>query len=199
MRFSTSLDHSDLLDQSLQLIGYRGSWYSDQRSGLIQFSPEARLLLPFTDKELREPIPSSQFDLALHEDDRAWLQEFRTKPNGTGTFRSVIEYRIVGREGVRWVQAHTLRRIHNDGTPIDGRGINLDVTELKAIGDGVTRNPLASLSQPLNHLAEGVLLALHAAEQARLPGIAGKLRGIARTTGRLLASQVVFNRKSSLH
>jgi PAS domain S-box-containing protein len=80
-----------------------------------------------------QSVPLDVWRNAIHPDDLATLEERIIELLRSGNY-SEIEYRVQGRDGIRWLhgRGHVVRE---DGGPKKLIGINIDVTERRAVED----------------------------------------------------------------
>jgi two-component sensor histidine kinase len=125
-----------------------GAWRWDLRTNAMQCTPESMKLMGH--EPANGPPCYERLRARIHpEDVEAFEAELRKCREGSGDWER--EYRIVRRDGIRWLlgKGHLLRDDH--GAPVQMIGINLDITERKA-GEDHVRFLLSELRHRTNNL-----------------------------------------------
>jgi two-component system CheB/CheR fusion protein len=125
-----------------------GAWRWDLRTNAMQCTPESMKLMGHEPAD--GPLCYERLRACIHpEDVEAFEGELHKCREGSGDWER--EYRIVRRDGIRWLlgKGHLLRDDH--GAPVQMIGINLDITERKA-GEDHVRFLLSELRHRTNNV-----------------------------------------------
>lgn len=184
-----ALDECDLI----------GRWEWNAETDMVRSDPFAALLFNLKPLEAEEGVPLTAYQSAIHADDRERVRGLiRRSVQDGGAY--LTEYRVVSPEGqIRWVLTRGRFQSDQDGRPIGGSGILIDITRLRMAESTSTEYGSQDLETSLDHAVEHVLAARSVIVELRDPSLTACADALLMSLGRKLAQQEVRQRRERLN
>ncbi|MCJ2057066.1 PAS domain-containing protein [Methylobacterium sp. J-048] len=187
---------------ALDALDVIGTWSWDAASDRIQADLFVALLFNVDPEEAEAGLPLDAFIAGIHPEDRDRVQA-HVRRGGRDGGLYVIEYRVCSADGVtRWVLGRGRFQHDYRGRPISGRGIIVDITDVRMGETSAGAVELAELQEaepPLERAADHAMAAHRAICELDDPVHKARVDALLLDVGRKLAEQERRRRRSQMN
>lgn len=174
------------LVEALEGVGVLGEWSFDYGSGMFRSSAAVSQAFAIAPGDGLRGLPVEVYERAIHPADVSWLRSTRAAAPGWSGLR-VTEIRVTDDAGrLRWIMVRGRFVLGDQGRPVLGYGIMLDVTDYNDSGERPFVTPAAPFVDPLFVLLEALSVAFRAARQVAQVAIERGCRELLFRTAELL-------------
>lgn len=176
-----------------------GTWEWDCVSDLAQADAFVALLFNLDPEEAEAGAPLSYFIEGIHPEDRQRVLALVERSAQEGS-SYVTEYRVCSADGVtRWVLARGRFSCDHLGRPRNGRGIIVDITQMRAGENAVDIADAYGTERPLERAADHALAAQQAIVELQDPALKARADALLFDLGLKLARQEVRDRRKFMN
>lgn len=188
----------EAFQRALDALDVVGNWEWDAATDTVRVDAFMALLFSLDPETATEGIPLAHYMNNIHADDRERvLHIIRRSAHNGGSY--LAEYRVCSADGqIRWVMARGRFSCDHTGRPISGRGILVEITQMRS-GDTLPDANNANVTDPpLEQAAEHAIAAQKAIAELNDPDLKFIADLLLLSIGRELAKQQSLKRRRSM-
>jgi PAS fold len=187
------------LQAALDRLDVIGQWNWDAATDRVRVEAFVALLFHVDPDEAEGGVPLSVFIDNIHGDDRERvLSLIRRSALAGSTY--LTEYRVISADGqTRWVLARGRFANDQDGKPMSGSGILVDITRMRMSEGMFDEVEADSGDTPLDRAADHAIAAQYAIIELQDPDLKLHADALLLALGRKLAQQEVQDRRKRMN